>query len=91
MSTPTPTFGQTLLALIENEAVLSFGPALITFFQQVQAANGDKVKEATAWIQLQGGLIGAAPNALGGLESQLAGIILAKLQALEAKAATPAA
>ena len=88
MSTPAPTqsLGQQLLTLIENDALTSFGPPLLTFLQAVQAAQGDPIKITAAWVQLQGGIVGAAPSALGGLESQLAGIIAAKIQAAIAKA-----
>jgi hypothetical protein len=81
--------GQTLLTLLEDNALISFGPPLVSFFTAVAAANGDPIKEGAAWVALQGALVGAAPTALGGLESQLATIIAQKIQAL-VTAAKPA-
>jgi len=92
MSTPAPTLGQTLISLIEQDGLIAFGGPLLNFLTAVQTANGDQVKIAAAFIGLQGAVIAAAPGALGGLETQLAGILAAKLQALQAKiAAKPAA
>jgi hypothetical protein len=83
------TIGSTLLTLLEDDALLSFGTPLVGFFTSVAAANGDPIKEGAAWVALQGALIGAAPSALGGLESQLATIIATRIQALVTKAAAP--
>jgi hypothetical protein len=87
MSTPNPvpapklSVGQQLLSLIENDGLVTFGPPVLSFLQSVQTAQGDPFKESVAWVALQGELVKAAPAALGGLESQLAGIIAAKVQA----------
>lgn len=93
MSTPTPvaTTGQAILTLIESDALTILGKPILTFLTQVQAANGDPLKEGAAWIQLQGGIVGAAPEFIGGLESQLAALLAAKLQSkMAAAAAKPA-
>lgn len=87
----TPSIGQQILTLVESEALTAFGTPLLTFLTQVQAATGDPIKIAAAWVQLQGGIVGAAPSALGGLESQLAAILAAKIQALQASVAAKAA
>lgn len=87
-TTAQPDVGQAILKLIESDALLDFGPALGTFGQQIVASNGDKLKQAAAVVQLQGGLIGAAPAALGGLESRLASIVVSKVSALTASAST---
>lgn len=71
-----------LEALLEGDLVMSYGPALIKFLQNIQASQGDRVKQAAALVQLQGDVIGASPFALGGLESQLAQVIAARIQAL---------
>ena len=81
MSTPTPTLGQTLLSLIEQDGLTAFGIPLLNFLTAVQAAAGDPVKISAAFIGLEGALIAAAPSALGGLEAQLTGLLAAKLQA----------
>lgn len=78
----SPSLGQTLLSLIEADALQSFGTPLLTFLQGVQAASGDPLKLTTSWVKLQGDLIAAAPGALGGFESQLAGLIATKIQTL---------
>lgn len=76
------TAGKALLTLIESDLLIDAGPALATFGQQIVASNGDKLKQAAAVVQLQGALIGAAPSALGGLESELASIVVSKVQQL---------
>lgn len=86
MSTPNPVPTPSVLTLLEDTALLSFGPPLVAFFTSVAAANGDPIKEGAAWVALQGALVGAAPTALGSFESQLATIIATKVQALVAKA-----
>lgn len=68
--------------LLEGDLVLNFGPPLITFLQNIAAANGDKVKDMAALVQLQGDIMGHAPFAIGGLETQLAQIIAARIQGL---------
>ena len=82
------TAGQNILNFLADDAVLSFGPALITFFTNVGAARGDPIKQSIAWVQLQGDLVGAAPNALAGAENALSSTIVGKLQALLTKAQT---
>jgi hypothetical protein len=76
------SIGQTLLTLLEDDALLSFGTPLVNFFTSVASANGDPLKVGAAWVALQGALVGAAPGALGGLESQLATLIATKVQDL---------
>ena len=76
----TTSVGQTLLSLIEADTLQSFGTPLLTFLTGVQAANGDPLKLATSWVKLQGDVIAAAPIALAGFESQLAGLIAGKIQ-----------
>lgn len=78
--------GQQLLALVENDALTAFGPPLLAFLSAVEAAQGDKIKQAAAFVKLQGDAVAAAPAALGGLESQLAALLATKIQALIAKA-----
>lgn len=84
-TTPTTSAGQQFLTLLKNDALLSFGPPLLTFLTNVSAAGGDPIKLTAAWVQLQGNAIEAAPTALAGLESQLATLIATKLQAAIAK------
>lgn len=86
MSTPDPTLGQTILAFIEGDALRAFGAPLLTFLQAEAAAAGDPIKMSAAFIALQGGIVGAAPGALGTLESQLATALATKLQAVIAAA-----
>lgn len=82
----TSNVGQELLSLLENDALVDFAPSLVTFLTGIQTANGDPNKQMVYWIQLQANLVAAAPTALGGLESQLAAVILGKLQTLVANA-----
>jgi len=78
--------GKAILVLAENDALTTFGPAIVTFGTAVEGANGDPLKEAMAWLQFRVSLIAAAPNALGALEGQLASLVVGKVQALMAKA-----
>jgi len=91
MSATPPTVGQALLTFIENDLLLSAGPPLLTFLTAVQAAAGDPIKIAAAWVALQGNLVGGAPAAVGGIETQLAAIIASKIQAALTKAQTTTA
>ena len=84
MSTPSPTFGQQILTLIESDILISFSGPLLSFLTAVQTAAGDPIKISTAFIALQGNIVGAAPSSLGALESQIAGSLAAKLTALQA-------
>jgi len=70
-----------IIALIENDALVSFGQPILTFLTAVESAQADPVKIATAFVKLQGDLVAAAPGALAGLESQIASAIATKLQA----------
>ena len=85
MSSPAPA-QVSLLQMLENDVLLSAGPALLTFLTNVQAAQGDVLKQAAAWVQLQGNLIQAAPALVGSIEGQLASTIAAKIQAAVTKA-----
>lgn len=83
---PTASAGAALLDLVKNDALLAFAPPLVTFLQNAQAAAGDPVKISAAFVQLQGDIVGHAPSAIAGLETQLAGSLAAKLTALLASA-----
>lgn len=74
-TTTSPNVGQELLAILEGQALVAFGPNLLAFLTAVQAANGDPIKLALAWNALTANLIASAPTALGGLEGQLASIV----------------
>lgn len=78
--------GKAILVLAENDALMTFGPAIVTFGTAVEASKGDPLKEALAWLQFRVSLLAAAPNALGALEGQLAALVVGKVQALMAKA-----
>lgn len=78
---------QSVFLLFESDAIVSFGPALIGLIQAEAAAGTDPLKIALAWVQFQGALAGAAPNALAGMEGQLANFIVSHIQAAIAKAA----
>jgi len=85
MSSPAPA-QVSLLQMLENDVLLSAGPALLTFLTNVQAAQGDVLKQAAAWVQLQGNLVQGAPTLVASIEGQLASTIAAKIQAAIAKA-----
>lgn len=82
----TPSFGTALLDLIKSDFLIAVAGPLGTFSTAIQASNGDKVKQAAALLQLQANLVAEAPTALGGLESQLASVVLAKTTGLVATA-----
>jgi len=83
----SPSTGQVaLLQMLENDVLLDAGTPLLTFLNNLQAAQGDPLKRAAAWVQLQGNLVQAAPTLVGTIEGQLAATIAAKIQADVAKA-----
>lgn len=88
MPTSNSNLGQVILDFIKTDALTTFGKPLLTFLTAVEAANGDKLKEMAAVIQLQGNLVAAAPTALGEVESQIASALAAKLQAAMSSVAT---
>lgn len=73
MSTPTPVSnGQTLLALLQNDALLSFGPQVLTLLGDVQAAKLDPLKVGAAWLKFQGAIMADLLT----FETQVAGQLL---------------
>lgn len=85
------SLGQALLTVLEDDAILTAGPALVGFFQQVQVAGTDPLKLSAAWVQLQGTLPTIGIGLAGELEGQLAQLIVNKLQALLATVPKPPA
>lgn len=73
---------QQILQLLENDALIAFAPALITFLTNVQKANSNPLALTAAYVQLQGDLVGAEPQAIGAITGQLAAAISTKIQAL---------
>jgi hypothetical protein len=87
----TTNVGQDFLTLLENDALITFAPSLVTFLNGVQAANGDPIKLALGWNALLANLAASAPTALGGLEGQLATVVSTKLGSLLSAASASAA
>lgn len=87
MSTPAPAASAvpSLLTFLESEALVAFGPALVTFVQAGQK-NPTPMGEVAAWVQLQGNIVGALPGAEASVIQQVNTLILTKLQAALAKA-----
>lgn len=90
MATASSSFPN-LLTLLENDALVDFSPALITFLTSVQAAKADPLKLQLAWMALMANLAQEAPTAEGDLIGQLSEVILVKIETLvvQAKAALP--
>jgi len=86
MSTPNPTLGQALLAVIETDLLTTLGQPLITFLSNVGAAGGDPLKLAAAWAGFQGALLGTLPSLEITLSQQISAALIAKVQAAIAKA-----
>lgn len=86
LGTDLEAAGKAILVLAENDALTTFGPAIVTFGTAVEAANGDPLKEAMAWLKFKVDLMAAAPNALGTLQGELMALVVGKVQALMAKA-----
>lgn len=85
MSTST---GQAILAVLESDLLTVAGPALLTFLTNIKA-NPTPINEAAQWIQLQGALIGAAPQLEEAVVIQAITALTNKLQALMAAAQAP--
>lgn len=86
MSTPSPTVGQALLSMLENDVLTAFGPQLIALLTVGTKPGVTPLAEAVAWGQFQLAIIGAAPNLESGLLNQINAQILAKVQAAVTKA-----
>ena len=75
------TFGQALLQLIVSDGLVAVATPLANFGAAEAAANGDPIKLGAAAIALEANLFAAAPTALGGLETQLATALTARVAA----------
>ena len=73
--------GQAFLAMIESDLLTTGGAPLMAFFQADLAANGDKMKQAAALLQLIASGPAAGLTFLAELEGQLLGLAITKLQA----------
>lgn len=80
MSTPSPTVGAALLAVLESDLLTTAGAPLLSFLTAFGAAAGDPTKIALAWVGLQGSLLGSLPALEATLSQQIAAALTAKLQ-----------
>jgi hypothetical protein len=78
--------GKLILALLESDALLTEGPAVITFLKNFGTAAGDPFKLTAAWAQLQGDFVGMLPQFEATVAEQIAGALTTKLQAAIAAA-----
>lgn len=83
---PSPTFGQALLSMIESDLATVGGQPLITLLGTLQSAKGNVLLQQAAIMQF----VASAPT-MGitlevQIEQQLLGLAITKLQALLAKA-----
>jgi len=86
MTTSTSSTASDLLTLLKSDALVTFGPQLVTLIQALMAANNDPLKEAAAWIQFQGNIAPALLQFEATVAQQILAVVQAKVEAAIASA-----
>ena len=73
--------GTDLVALLKNEALVDFGPQVITLIQGLMAAKTNGLAVAAAWLKFQGDVQPQILKFEADVASSILSIIQAKVQA----------